>query len=157
VLVAWLYGRWSSKKTLVLFALITAAVLVGFSRFKAGDSQTLFSLLTIFLLVGLSGMISMLSPYSVELYPTKLRATGGGVAASSSKAGGIIGPSLVAFILTGFPGFAVPALLVAVPLVLAAAVLWFNGRETSGRRLEEIHDGDVKGIPAPSAMEDLIN
>ena len=62
------------------------------------------------------------------------------------------------FILTGFPGFAVPALLVAVPLVLAAAVLWFNGRETSGRRLEEIHDGNVKGIPAPSAaLEDLIN
>jgi MFS transporter, putative metabolite:H+ symporter len=139
VLVAWLYGRWSSKKTLVLFAVFTAAVLVGFSRFKAGDSGTVFSLLTIFLLVGLSGMISMLSPYSVELYPTKLRATGGGVAASSSKAGGIIGPSLVALILTAFPGFAVPALLVAAPLVIAAIVLWFNGRETSGKRLEEIH------------------
>jgi putative MFS transporter len=138
LLVAWLYGRWSSKKTMILFALGTAAVLLGFSRFKAGDSQILFSLLTIMLLFGLSGMISMLSPYSVELYPTKLRATGGGVVASSSKVGGVIGPSAVALILTIFPGLAVPSLLVAAPLVIAAVVLWLKGKETAGKRLEEI-------------------
>ena len=138
LLVAWLYGRWSSKKTMILFALGTAAVLVGFSRFKAGDGQTLFSLLTIMLLFGLSGMISMLSPYGVELYPTKLRATGGGVVASSSKVGGVICPSAVAFILTIFPGLAVPSLVVAVPLVIAAIILWIKGKETAGKRLEEI-------------------
>lgn len=138
-LVAWLYVRWSSKKTLALFAAFTAAVLTGFSFFKAGGSEIVFSLLTICLLVGLSGMISMLSPYSVELYPTKLRATGGGVAASSSKAGGIVGPKLVALILKALPGFAAPALFTAAPLVIAAGVLWFNGRETSGKRLEDIH------------------
>ena len=139
LVVAWLYGKWSSKKTMVLFALGTAAALFGFSRFKNGDSQALFSLLTILLLFGLSGMISMLSPYSVELYPTKLRATGGGVVASSSKVGGVIGPSAVAFALTVFPGLAVPSLLVASPLVLAAVILGFQGKETSGKRLEEIH------------------
>jgi putative MFS transporter len=138
LVVAWLYGRWSSKKTMILFALGTAAVLVGFSRFKAGDGQTFFSLLTILLLFGLSGMISMLSPYSVELYPTKLRATGGGVVASSSKVGGVIGPSTVAFILTIFPGLAVPSLLVAAPLVIAAFILFLKGKETSGKRLDEI-------------------
>jgi putative MFS transporter len=138
LLVAWLYGRWSSKKTMILFALGTAAVLLGFSRYKAGDSQTLFSLLTILLLFGLSGMISMLSPYSVELYPTKLRATGGGVVASSSKVGGVIGPSAVALILSIFPGLAVPSFVVATPLVIAAVILWLKGKETSGKRLEEI-------------------
>jgi hypothetical protein len=30
------------------------------------------------------------------------------------------------------------SLLVAAPLLVAAVVLWFNGRETSGKRLEEI-------------------
>lgn len=139
LLVAWLYGRWSSKKTMVLFALGTAAVLVGFSRFQAGDSQALFSLLTVLLLFGLSGMIAMLAPYSVELYPTKLRASGGGVVASSSKIGGVIGPSAVALILTLSPGLAVPSLVVATPLVIAAVILWFKGRETTGKRLEEIH------------------
>ena len=139
LLVAGLYGRWSSKKTMILFALGTAAVLLGFSRYKAGDSQTSFSLLTIMLLFGLSGMISMLSPYSVELYPTTLRATGGGVVASSSKVGGVIGPSAVALVLTFFPGLAVPSILVAAPLVIAAVILWLKGKETAGKRLEEIH------------------
>lgn len=139
LLVAWLYGRWSSKKTMILFALGTAAVLVGFSRFKAGDSQTLFSLLTVMLLFGLSGMIAMLAPYSVELYPTKLRASGGGVVASSTKVSGVIGPSAVALILTLSTGLAVPSLMVAAPLMIAAVILWFKGRETTGKRLEEIH------------------
>jgi len=147
LLVASLYGFWSSKRTMVLFAVGTACVLVGFSTFKADSSQLLFSLLTVLLLVGLSGMIAMLSPYSVELYPTKLRATGGGVTASSSKVGGVIGPSMVAFILTAFPGLTVPALALAVPLLLAAGVLWINGRETSGRTLEQIHE-----VPIPAEV-----
>ena len=143
VLVSALYGFWSSKRTMVLFAIGTAAVLVGFAFFKAGSSQMLFSTLTVLLLVGLSGMIAMLSPYSVELYPTRLRATGGGIIASSSKVGGVIGPSMIAVILTAFPGLMVPALTLAVPLLLAAITLWVNGRETSGRRLEEIHQASV--------------
>ena len=142
VLVAWLYGFWSSKRTLVLFAFMTSAVLAGFSMVRggAGYNQTLFSVLTVMLLVGLSGMISMLPPYSVELYPTGLRATGGGLTASSSKLGGVVGPRLIATIVTAFPGFIVPALALTGPLVLAAGTLWFSGKETSGKRLEEIHE-----------------
>lgn len=138
VLVAWLYGFWSSKKTMVAFAILTALVLGAFSTFKPGDSPAVFSLLTVLLLIGSSGMIAMLSPYSAELYPTKLRATGAGVTASSSKVGGVVGPSAVAVILTASPGLAVPALTLTVPLLAAAVTLWVNGRETSGRRLEEI-------------------
>jgi putative MFS transporter len=85
-------------------------------------------------------MISMLSPYAADLYPTKLRASGGGVSASSSKAGGIIGPFAMARVMTLFPGLTVPALSVVVPLLLAAGVLFFNGIETSGKRLEELQE-----------------
>lgn len=145
-LVAALYGFWSSKRTMVLFAFITAGVLIGFSMFTAESGQTLFSILTLLLLVGLSGMIAMLSPYSVELYPTKLRATGGGVVASSGKVGGVGAPFIVAFILTHFSGLMIPSLTLAVPLLLAATVLWLKGRETSGQRLEEINQA-----PAPTA------
>ena len=139
-LVAWLYGFWSSKRTMVLFAVGTAGVLACFATFKPGGSQVLFSLLTVLLLIGLSGMIAMLSPYSVELYPTKLRASGGGVTASSSKIGGVVGPSAVALIMTAFPGLAIPAISLVVPLLLAAAALWVNGKETSGKRLEELQE-----------------
>jgi putative MFS transporter len=148
--VAWLYGFWSSKRTLILFAVGTAAVLAGFSTLKGGAeySQTLFTGLAVALLVGLSGMIAMLPPYSVELYPTKLRATGGGLTASSTKIGGVVGPRAAAVILTIFPGLLVPALSLVVPLLFAAAALWMNGKETSGRRLEEIHE-------APATPEEV--
>ena len=33
---------------------------------------------------------------------------------------------------------AIPALSLAAPLLVAAVALWINGRETSGRGLEEI-------------------
>lgn len=144
--VAWLYGFWSSKRTLVLFALATSGVLAGFSAVHGGAlyNETLFSVLTVLLLIGLSGMISMLPPYSVELYPTALRATGGGLTASSTKLAGVVGPRAIAAIVTAFPGFVVPALALAGPLLLAAISLWFGGKETSGKRLEEIH-----GFTAP--------
>jgi MFS transporter, putative metabolite:H+ symporter len=140
ILVAGLYGFWSSRRTMVLFAVGTAMVLAGFAVLKPDSDPALFSLLTAALLVGLSGMIAMLLPYSAELYPTKLRATGGGVTASSSKVGGVVGPSAVAFILMAFPGLAVPALSLAAPLVLAAVILWLTGKETSGKRLEELQE-----------------
>jgi MFS transporter, putative metabolite:H+ symporter len=148
LVVSWLYGFWSSKRTLVIAAVGTSFVLAAFATVKSGVNynQTVFSVLTVMLLVGLSGMISMLPPYSVELYPTKLRATGGGLTASSSKLGGVLGPRAVAMILVAFPGFVVPAITFAVPLLVAAVALWINGRETSGRRLEEIH-----AAPAPAA------
>jgi putative MFS transporter len=147
LVVSWLYGFWSSKRTLVLFAIGTSLVLGGFATVKSGAdyNEVLFSVLTVMLLVGLSGMISMLPPYSVELYPTKLRATGGGLTAGSSKFGGVLGPQIVAMILATFPGFMIPAIAVAVPLLIAAVALWINGRETSGRRLEEISQA-----PAPT-------
>ena len=138
--VAWLYGFWSSKKTMIIFAIGTAVVLAGFATFQPGDSQVLFGVLTVSLLICLNGMIAMLSPYAADLYPTKLRASGGGVSASSSKAGGIIGPYAMARVLTIFPGLLVPALSVVIPLLLAAGVLSLNGMETSGKRLEELQE-----------------
>jgi putative MFS transporter len=151
LVVTWMYGFWSSKKTMILFALLTAAALGGFSMLQIGTetNRTTLSALTVVLLIGLSGMISMLSPYSAELYPTGLRGTGGGMAASSSKAGGIIGPKAVAYVLMAFPGFFVPALSLVAPLLLATFALWKNGRETRGLRLEEIVE---KGNEASSVQ-----
>jgi len=140
IVVASLYGFWSSKRAMIVFAIGTAAVLGSFAAFKPGCSQALFSLMTALLLIGLGGMIAMLLPYSAELYPTKLRASGGGVTASSSKVGGIVGPSAVALIMTASPGLAIPALSLAAPLLLAAAALFMTGKETSGKRLEELQE-----------------
>ncbi|MGA9780217.1 MAG: hypothetical protein ACLPRE_13470 [Limisphaerales bacterium] len=48
--------------------------------------------------------------------------------------------------MTTFPSLTIPALSLAAPLLLAAVALWMNGKETSGKRLEELQE-------TPRAME----
>jgi len=154
-LVAWLYTQWSSKKTIVLFAMTTALILTGFAvlnNFVLGN-QGLLVLLIVGLLVSSGGVISTLAPYSTEVYPTSLRGKGAGMAAASSKVGGILGPWLVASVVGLWPGLTVPALLVAAPISVAALILAMNGIETRGRRLEEIHPAAVPSIIGKDVQE----
>lgn len=151
LLVAWLYGHWSSKKSIVLFALATAAVLLGFATLNVGEagSSGRLMLLVVGLLVSTSGVISMLSPYSAEIYPTHLRGIGAGLAAASSQVAGIVAPWLVAGVVALWPGLTVLALVVAGPIAGAALTLSLKGIETRGRRLEDVH-----AVP-PSAARSL--
>ncbi|MGQ0668257.1 MAG: MFS transporter [Actinomycetota bacterium] len=140
VLVSYLYGMWSSKKSMIIYAVATAITLVGFATLRPADPSRGFilTILVMLLLVTSGGVISMLSPYTAEVYPTELRGTGSGLAAGSSKLGGILGPPAAAAILGLWPGITGPALFSAIPLSVAAAVLAARGIETQGRRLEEI-------------------
>ena len=71
------------------------------------------------------------------LYVTTLRASGSGLAAAGSKIGGMLGPLL----LTSTPEPSTLALVVALPVAVAALVLWFAGMETAGRALVESETG----------------
>jgi putative MFS transporter len=142
VLVAYLYGMWSSKKSMILFALITAAALLAFAVVDPGSkghSASLVMPLMVMLLVGSGGVISMLSPYTAEVYPTALRGTGSGFAAGTSKVGGMLAPPLAAFTLGIVPGFSMNGLVVAAPVILSAIILAVAGVETRDRALEELH------------------
>jgi putative MFS transporter len=135
LLAAVLYARWSSRRTMVCYALATAVVLVGFAVARPerpGAGGALIAL-TALLLTAAGGMIALLAPYATEVYPTELRASGSGVAAAAGKAGGLFGPLL----LTSAPRIAGLALVSAVPVVVAAVVLWRSGAETAGRPLVE--------------------
>lgn len=138
LMVIWLYHRWSSVKTLVLFiALTTGALLLFFTLALAGiRSDTLIILATTSLLISSSGVIAMLIPYAAEIYPVHLRGTGSGVVAASSKLGGILGAA--AGVVGIFGNIAFSALLIAVPMIISALMLMRNGIDTRGRRLEEI-------------------
>jgi putative MFS transporter len=138
-LVAWLYGFWSSKKTIILLGSLTATAL--FVLVSVGDAivqnRVLLYALLVILLGGISSVIATLSVYCSEIYPTKIRARGTGFAASVSKAGGVIIISLVSF------GFTVPsmntiALIGAIPMTLAVILITIFGVETCKRRLDEI-------------------
>ena len=138
-LVAWLYGFWSSKKTLILVTALTALSLFGFVL--AGSSVATNRFLLYALLVmpiwGVSSVIAVLSAYSTEIFPTRLRSRGSGVAAGFSKAGGVVIIALVALAVAP-PSIADTALIGALPMALAAVAVALFGPETRKRQLEEI-------------------
>jgi putative MFS transporter len=138
-LVAWLYGFWSSKRTIVLLTLLTAASLVGFAL--AGNrvvhDRVLLYVLLVVPIWGISSVVAVLSAYSSEVYPTRVRSRGTGLAAGASKLGGVLVIALVAAAVAP-PSIAGTALIGAVPMALAAAAVLLWGIETRRRRLEEI-------------------
>ncbi|HTL94728.1 MAG TPA: MFS transporter, partial [Gemmatimonadaceae bacterium] len=141
VLVAYLYGMWSTKRSMILFALVTCAALGGFAMIDPGGaahSASLLMPLVVLLLLGSGGIIAMLSPYTAEIYPTRLRGTASGIAAGSSKLGGIVAPPVAAWVLTVAPGFTAIGLIVALPVAISAIVLALAGVETRDRGLEEL-------------------
>src|SRR5450759_313820 len=77
-LVAWLYGFWSSKWTLILVTSLTALSLFGFV--VAGNSVVTDRVLLYALLImpiwGISSVVAVLSAYSAEIFPTQLRSRG---------------------------------------------------------------------------------
>lgn len=146
--VVWLYHHWSSIRTLVLFITMTALSLLVF--FIMGllhiHSTGAIVVATACLLISASGVIAMLIPYAAEIYPVHLRGTGAGVVAASSKAGGILGA--ICGVVGLFNNLAIAAAAIVLPLVVFAALLFKNGIDTRGRRLEDIYQemmGRVSG------------
>ena len=143
VLVAYTYGRWSSRKSMVVFAAASILCVLGLAWLA--PSQTTSRLAVVGMLALLyaatGGVIAMLSPYTAEVFPTRLRGTGSGVSAGSSKLGGLIGGAATVTGLIGISaGMMQPALLVSIPMAVAALIVWLYGVETRGRRLEELVD-----------------
>ena len=142
--VAWLYGFWSSKKTIVLLTLLTAGALFGFVLAGDGvaDDRGLLQALLVVPIWGISSVVAVLAAYSSEVYPTRVRSRGAGLAAGASKLGGVLVIALVVAAVAP-PSIAATALLGAVPMALAAIAVVVFGVETRKRRLEEITADEV--------------
>jgi putative MFS transporter len=83
----------------------------------------------------------MLSPYTAEVYPTRYRGTGSGLSAGSSKLGGLVaGIGSVTGLLAVSGDLARPAMIVSIPMAVAALLVAAWGLETRGRRLEDLAD-----------------
>ena len=143
VLVAYTYGKWSSRKSMVLFAAASIACVLGLAWLapNQGSSRVAVVGMLALLYAATGGVVAMLSPYTAEVFPTRLRGTGSGISAGSSKLGGLIGGVATVTGLIGIAtGMLQPALLVSVPMAAAAVLVWMYGIETRGRRLEELVD-----------------
>ena len=143
LVVMLLYGLWSTRWSLALLGLLTSVSLAGLAIAGPGNlnNQLLLGGLVLGVIVCSSGMTSLLSPYCTEVFPTRLRSTGSGLAAGASKAGGVVGQA--AALLQFAPSLALSAVLTAAPVLLAAVLIAGVGIETRGRRLEEIYQPSV--------------
>ena len=142
--VAWMYGFWSSKKTVLLLCVLTALALAGFVL--AGDgivnNRTLLYTLLVLPIWGINSVVAVLSVYSAEVYPTEIRSRGTGLCAGACKAGGVLIIALVCFGVAP-PNIGAVAMIGAVSMTLAALALLRFGVETRHRSLEEIAAGVV--------------
>ncbi|MEN2974942.1 MAG: MFS transporter [Candidatus Caldarchaeales archaeon] len=77
--------------------------------------------------------------YTPELYPTKLRGTGSGTAASIGRIAGILAPSITGYLFEISGGALILAFIVfALAHISAGIITGVLGEETKGRVLEEI-------------------
>jgi putative MFS transporter len=104
---------------------------------RIGENRVLLQVLIVALLAGTSAMLAMLTPYSSEVYPTRIRARGTGLAGMAGRMGGFLG---VGVVLAGLapPTIRGAALVGAIPIALAVLAVVRYGIETRRRRLEEI-------------------
>jgi putative MFS transporter len=131
---AWSLEQIGRKPTTALFLIMSAvtAYLYGnavgeTSLFLLGFSMQFF----------MFGMWSCLYAYTPELYPTRARSTGAGVASAAGRVGAIIGPIVIGYIVKDIGQFGVFA-LGAGSFVIAAGLVLALGIETRGKVLESI-------------------
>ncbi|WP_313891939.1 MFS transporter [Psychrobacillus sp.] len=130
---AWLIEKVGRKFVLVTYLLGTAASAFVFGGAEATTLLVISGMLLSFFNLGAWGA---LYAYSPEQYPTVIRATGSGMAAAVGRVGGILGPLLVGFLVTG--GYEIGYIFSIFCVAIAVGVLavLFLGTETKQVELE---------------------
>lgn len=146
-LVAWLYARWSARSTMVAAAFVTGTVLAVFATLgtSLGGNFSLMALVVL-LLVGSWAVTAVVTPYSTEVYPTRVRARGAAVVAGAGKLGGVLA---LAMTVSGIapPGVSAAAAMALVPMLIGGGVLLVYAVETRSRPLESVVSTVTSGDP----------
>ena len=151
--IALLYGFWSSRKTIVLMTAMTSAALLGFvlAGPRVAGNRVLLHVLLIVPIWGISSLTAVTAAYASEIYPTRVRARGTGLAAAGTKLGGVLILAAVAAAVAA-PSISVTALLGALPLVVAIVLMTIFGVETRKKGLEQITAEEL-GTPVGMVLE----
>ncbi|GAA0847347.1 MFS transporter [Paenibacillus glucanolyticus] len=121
------------------FVLVTYLVLTALSAIWFGYANTEASLLA----AGISlsffnlGAWGGLYAYSPELYPTKVRSTGVGLATSFGRIGGVIAPLLVGVLKQNGTSIEFIFVMFFVTILIGAAGVLILGKETKGLELAD--------------------
>ncbi|MGM0875170.1 MAG: MFS transporter [Bacillota bacterium] len=131
-MAAYLIERAGRKFVLITFLTGTAV-----SAYFFGNAETLPLLLTsgIFLSFFNLGAWGALYAYSPEHYPTEIRGTGTGLAASFGRIGGILGPLTVGYLVAGEVSIHTIFFIFAIAILIGALAVLLLGEETKQKEL----------------------
>lgn len=128
---------WLGRKWLVVPSLF----ICGVASYFFGSAGSFPEILFWGCLIAASNIIgwAVMLGYTAELFPTHIRGTGSGWASAFGRAGAIIVPAAMAFLMgTWSTGFQLVFIMFAIILIAGALLLAILGEETKGRTLEEI-------------------
>lgn len=130
---AWLIERAGRKFVLSTYLIGTALSALAFGMAVSGPMLLTFGALLSFFNLGAWGA---LYAYSPEQYPTAIRATGSGMAASVGRIGGIFGPLLVGSLVAKGVGFPIIFGIFCGSILIGVAAVILLGTETKQTQLE---------------------
>lgn len=129
---AWLIEKVGRKAILMIYLFGTAV-----SAFFFGNAESLPMLLTFGMLLSFFnlGAWGVLYAYTPEQYPTAIRGSGAGLAASIGRVGGILGPLLVGYMVQQGTSIAIIFTIFCASVLLAVAAIFFLGTETKQKEI----------------------
>ena len=127
------YGveRWGRKPTLVGFLLLSSIGCLGYSLGSATTLVVGSTLLMSFALLGTWGALYAFTP---EVYPTRLRATGMGMAGAVARFGGLFAPAIVAPVMATH--FTLALVMLSSLLLIGAVAILCVDTESRQRALD---------------------
>ncbi len=129
------YGR----RNVFIIAFVGAAIpLLVLWKLGSGASAVSVMLLTALATALIASSQIAIWAYTPEIYPTRMRSLGSGVASSWARIGSIVSPMLVAWILNGVNGISGIFLFFACASIVGAVTVMFFLVETRNRVLEEL-------------------
>ncbi|MFB5193857.1 MFS transporter [Neobacillus sp. KR4-4] len=129
---AWFIEKFGRKFVLVVYLLGTAV-----SAYFFGTADSTAQLLTAGILLSFFnlGAWGGLYAYSPEQYPTIIRGTGTGMAASFGRIGGVLGPLLVGSLVTKNVSISTIFTIFCIAVLVGALSVLFLGKETKRKEL----------------------
>lgn len=132
---AYLIERLGRRTVLAVYLLLAAVFAALFGNAGTTAATVLFGCLLGFFNLGAWGVTYA---YTVEQYPTLLRAAGSGWAMGVGRVGGIFGPLLVGWFIAAHMQLSTIFWIFAAAMLVALVAVLSVGPETRGRSLEDI-------------------
>jgi putative MFS transporter len=130
--VAWFIERVGRKFVLIVYLIGTAVSAYFFGNAESATMLMTFGILLSFFNLGAWGA---LYAYTPEQYPTVIRGTGAGMAASFGRIGGILGPLLVGYLVAQNVSITMIFAIFCLAIFIGALAVFILGKETKQQEL----------------------